>query len=209
MIDTTGNAGKVLWMGEGTMMTGMILPYLELFKKNYKKFVTDKQLTEQLTEQRLKPRREAMFQRTRVHNGLMAQCLTCTPDYKKKRDRRDFDKPKREKATTVEGVLRRQMAEEIGEDELSKDFRFGLMQKYGIIAPRIDRRVTKPNWMEEATWKKLKQEFHNATKGLVPERSTFRPVKPVAERPIQRPIQKTGERYRGNKALDRQRRPRQ
>lgn len=50
MIDTTDNAGKVLWMGEGTMMTGMILPYLELFKKNYKKFVI-----EQLTEQRRKP----------------------------------------------------------------------------------------------------------------------------------------------------------
>jgi hypothetical protein len=146
----------------------------------------------------------------------MTQCLTCTPDYKKKRDRKDFDRPKREKVTTVEGVLRRQMAEEIGEDELSKDFRFGLMQKYGIIAPRIDRRVTKPSWMEEATWKKLKQEFHNTTKGLVPERSNFRPTALAGAtqqntnfqktRP-QHPIQKTGERYRGNKALDRQRRP--
>ena len=153
-------------------------------------------------ERRRKPRREAMFQRTRVHNDLMAQCLTCTPDYKKKRDRRDFDKPKREKATTVEGVLRRQMAEEIGEDELSKDFRFGLMQKYGIIAPRIDRRVTKPNWMEEATWKKLKQEFHNATKGLVPERSTFRPTALGAATQQNTNFQK-------NKQLGRQRRPRQ
>ena len=151
-----------------------------------------------------------MYQRTRLHNGLMAQCLTCTPDYKKKRTRLDYTQPKREKATTVEGILRRQMAEEIGEDELSKDFRFGLMQHYGLIAPRIDRRVTKPNWMEEATWKKLKQEFHNATKGLVPERSTYIHLKPqAAARPSQRPIQKTGERYRGNKALDRQRRTHQ
>jgi hypothetical protein len=94
------------------------------------------------------------------------------------------------------------MAEEIGEDELSKDFRFGLMQKYGIIAPRIDRRVTKPNWMEEATWKKLKQEFHNATKGLVPERSTFRPTALGAATQQNTYFQK-------NKTLGRQRRPRQ
>jgi hypothetical protein len=148
-----------------------------------------------------------MFQRAKLHNGLMAQCLTCTPDYKKKRDRRDFDKPKREKATTVEGVLRRQMAEEIGEDELSKDAKFSLMQHYGIIAPRINRRITKPSWLEESVWRIKKQEFHNMTKGLVPERTFTRPTQATA-RPSQRPIQKTGERYRGNKALDRQRRQR-
>ena len=108
-----------------------------------------------------------MFQRTKLHGGLMADCAVCTPDRKKKRRDRE-DRPTRERATTLDGYLRRQMSEEIGEDELSKDFRFQLMQKYGSIAPRIDRRVTKPSWMEESQWKSLKQEFHNLTKGLVP-----------------------------------------
>ncbi len=108
-----------------------------------------------------------MFQRTKLHGGLMADCAVCTPDRKKKRRDRE-DKPTRERATTLDGYLRRQMSEEIGEDELSKDFRFQLMQKYGTIAPRIDRRVTKPSWMEESQWKKLRQEFHNLTKGIVP-----------------------------------------
>ena len=108
-----------------------------------------------------------MYSKTKLHNGLMADCAVCTPDRKKKRRDRD-DRPKRERATNIEGYLKRQMAEEIGEDELSKDFRFQLMQKYGTIAPRIDRRVTRPSWMEESRWKTLKQEFHNLTKGLVP-----------------------------------------
>ena len=110
-----------------------------------------------------------MFQRTKLHGGLMADCAVCTPDRKKKRRDRE-DRPTRERATTLDGYLRRQMSEEIGEDELSKDFRFQLMQKYGTIAPRIDRRVTKPSWMEESRWKVLKQEFHNLTKGVVPAR---------------------------------------
>ena len=116
-----------------------------------------------------------MFQRTKLHNGLMSDCITCTPDRKKKRERKGYDKPKRVRAGTLEMVLRRQMSEEIGEDELSKDSRFQVMQHYGLIAPRIDRRVTKPNWMEVSRWKVLKQEFHNLTKGLVPEYRSSKP----------------------------------
>ena len=108
-----------------------------------------------------------MFQRTKLHGGLMADCAVCTPDRKKKRRDRE-DKPTRERATTLDGYLRRQMSEEIGEDELSKDFRFQVMQKYGMIAPRIDRRVTKPSWMSTAEWSRKRQEFHTQTVGLIP-----------------------------------------
>lgn len=129
-----------------------------------------------------------MYQKARLHNGLMADCIICTPDRKKKRERRDFERPqKREKSTTVEGILRRQMAEEIGEEEVSKDLRISLMMHYGIIAPRIDRRVTKPNWMEESTWKRLKQEFHNITRGLVPERMKYTTRPAGAGRPQSQP----------------------
>ena len=108
-----------------------------------------------------------MFQRTKLHGGLMADCAVCTPDRKKKRRDRE-DRPTRERATTLDGYLRRQMSEEIGEDELSKDFRFQVMQKYGSIAPRIDRRVTKPSWMSTAEWSRKRQEFHTQTVGLIP-----------------------------------------
>jgi hypothetical protein len=110
-----------------------------------------------------------MYQKTKMHGGLMAVCKVCSPDYKKKK-RRGVDEPKRERVTTLEGYLKRVIAEEIGEEELTKDFRFQVMQKYGYIAPRIDRRVTKPSWMEISKWKTLKQEFHKMTTGVVPAR---------------------------------------
>lgn len=113
--------------------------------------------------------------KTKLHGGKMEDCKTCTPIQKKKRERKD-DKPRRQRAGTLELTLRRQMAEAIGEEELSKDERFALMMHFGLIAPRIDRRVTKPSWMEEKTWKILRQEFHNATKGLVPIYRIYQPV---------------------------------
>jgi hypothetical protein len=105
----------------------------------------------------------------RLHNGKMADCKVCTPDQKPKRRGQGFEPRIARKVRGLEGNLRRQMAEEIGEDELSKDHRFQIMQHYGLIAPRIDRRITKPNWMEAKVWKEIKQWFHNATKGLVYE----------------------------------------
>ena len=139
-----------------------------------------------------------MFQRTKLHNGLMADCAVCTPERKKKRRDRE-GKPKRERATNLEGYLRRQMAEETGEDELSKDERFQLMQKYGTIAPRIDRRITKPNWMEESRWRILKQEFHSLTKGLVPSQQ-FKPTRPSVgpSRPRSSQVRPSNKRPTGN-----------
>jgi hypothetical protein len=136
-----------------------------------------------------------MYQRTRLHGGKMEDCKTCTPIQKKKHERKD-DKPRRQRAGTLELTLRRQMAEAIGEEELSKEGRFSLMMHFGLIAPRIDRRVTPPNWMEEKTWKILRQEFHNATKGLVP---SYRPMTSQSPKPTRgSEISQKRFPYRGN-----------
>jgi hypothetical protein len=121
--------------------------------------------------------------KAKLHGGKMEDCKTCTPIQKKKRERRDF-KPGRQRAGTVELTIRRQMAEAVGEEELSKDARLALQLHYGLIAPRIDRRFTRPRWMTEATWKIKRQEFHNATKGLVP---TYRPFQSKDQTAVSRP----------------------
>jgi len=126
-----------------------------------------------------------VYQKIKVKAGKWADSLQ-NPDRVVKKKRFAFAKPKFEKVTSPENTARRHMMAEIGEDELSKDFRFQLMQKYGVITARIDRKVTKPNWMEVSRWKELKQEFHQATKGLVPQQSRPRPnltVRPKSSKP--------------------------
>ncbi len=66
-----------------------------------------------------------------------------------------------------EVAVRRQVAEDIGDAEPTRDEKFILLQKYGVTAPRIDRLVTKPKWMEEQTWKRKQNEWSKATHGLV------------------------------------------
>src|ERR1019366_2024323 len=117
----------------------------------------------------------------RIHSGKMSDCKVCTPDQKPKRRERNFEPRVVRKVRGLEGNLRRQMAEEIGDEELSKDRRFQVMQHYGIIAPRIDRGVTKPDWMEDLRWIALKKWFHDSTKGMFPEftRNRSRSVTPT------------------------------
>ena len=117
-----------------------------------------------------------MYQTKRLHKGKMADCKVCTPIQKSKRRERNFEPRVARKVRGIEGNIRRQMAEEIGEDELSKDFKFGLLQKYGLIAARIDRKITKPLWMEESTWISKKKQFHDATKGMFPPRTYSTPT---------------------------------
>lgn len=71
------------------------------------------------------------------------------------------------KNVPVEVSIRRQLSEEIGEDELTKDQKFALLQKYGVTAPRIDRLAIKPNWMGVAEWKRKQNDWFKMTKGLV------------------------------------------
>ena len=78
----------------------------------------------------------------------------------------------------VDVAVRRQVAAEIGDDEPTKDQKFILLQKYGVTAPRIDRQVTKPNWMGVKEWKRKQNDWFQATKGLVKpqQRPKYRPT---------------------------------
>jgi hypothetical protein len=131
--------------------------------------------------------------KTKLHGGKMEDCKTCTPIQKKKRERKD-DKPRRQRAGTLELTLRRQMAEAIGEEELSKDERFALMMHFGLIAPRIDRRVSRPNWMPLSEWNRKKKEFHTATTGLVSNyrQQTLQKVNNDTDRPNKSTFRKAG-----------------
>ena len=71
------------------------------------------------------------------------------------------------KNVPVEVSIRRQVSEEIGDGEPTKDQKFVLLQKYGVTAPRIDRLVTKPNFMGVSEWKRKQNDWFKATKGLV------------------------------------------
>ena len=106
-----------------------------------------------------------MSGKTVVHSGLWIDCKNCNPEFKAKKDKRE--KRSRVKGkVTLEVYVRRQVSEELGEDE-GKDAKFQLLQKYGIAAARIDRQATRPNWMGEAEWKRKQNDWYRATKGLV------------------------------------------
>ncbi len=96
--------------------------------------------------------------------------IDCTldgmPPIKKPR-KRVLKKHHTTKNVPVEISVRRQVAEEIGDAEPTKDQKFILLQKYGAAAPRIDRLNTKPSWMEMKTWRRLQNDWLQATKGLV------------------------------------------
>ena len=97
-----------------------------------------------------------------------------------KKVRKRIKKHHTTKNVPVEVSIRRQVSEEIGDDEPTKDEKFVLLQKYGVTAPRIDRLVTKPNWMGVSEWKRKQNDWFKATKGLVSAaqrpRSSFRPT---------------------------------
>ena len=45
--------------------------------------------------------------------------------------------------------------------------RYGLLQKYGVVNPKIDRNVRRPKWMEIKEWKRKLSEWYKITKGMV------------------------------------------
>jgi hypothetical protein len=95
----------------------------------------------------------------------METCRVCNPDLKDADSRKRNRKSKGE--VTLDLYVRRQVSQELGEDEPTKDQRFVLLQKYGVTAPRIDRQITKPSWMGVSEWKRKMNEWYKATKGLV------------------------------------------
>lgn len=114
---------------------------------------------------------------TKIHKGLWLECKVCphTPEEleQKKREKRERPSPRRKRtdAATLDVAVRRQVSQELGgpDAEPSKDEKFQVLQKYGIAAARIDRKVTKPTWMTEEAWNEKKSQFYKATAGLVPK----------------------------------------
>lgn len=100
-----------------------------------------------------------------LHKGLLTECKVCnsTTETQQKRERKSRVKT----GVSLDVVIRRQVAFDLGEDEPKKDERFQLLQKYGVAAPRIDRSMTKPNWMGVAEFKRKLNDWYKATKGLV------------------------------------------
>lgn len=98
----------------------------------------------------------------------------------KKVKRQKHNKFHSTKGVSLDIALRRQVAAELGEDEpTDKNERYVLLQKYGVVTPKIDRLVTKPNWMGVTEWKRKQNEWYKATKGLVSpqqQRRSFRPT---------------------------------
>jgi hypothetical protein len=78
-----------------------------------------------------------------LHKGSLLECKVCSPQPQQESEKRT----KRSRVTTVDIHLRRLVQADIGEDEVPKEQRFQLLEKYGVTAPRIDRRVKKPSWM--------------------------------------------------------------
>lgn len=111
-----------------------------------------------------------------LHKGLLLDCKVCNPptETQEKRVRRARNKT----GVSLDVVIRRQVAFDLGEDEPKKDERFQLLQKYGVAAPRIDRLATKPNWMGVAEWKSKLNDWYKLTKGMIQpqqQRRTFSP----------------------------------
>ena len=100
-----------------------------------------------------------------LHKGLLTECKVCnsTTETQEKRVRRARSKT----GVSLDVVIRRQVASDLGEDEPQKDERFQLLQKYGVVTPRIDRLVTRPPWMPIAEFKRKLNDFFKATKGMI------------------------------------------
>jgi len=100
-----------------------------------------------------------------LHKGLLTECKVCnsTTETQEKRTRKARSKT----GVSLDVVIRRQVAADLGEDEPQKDERFQLLQKYGVATPRIDRLMTKPNWMGVAEWKRKLNDWYKLTKGMI------------------------------------------
>jgi len=106
------------------------------------------------------------------------QMMDGMPPIKKPR-KRVTKKHHTTKNVPVEVSIRRQVSEELGDDEPTKEQKYALLQKYGVTAPRIDRLVTKPIWMGVAEWKRKQNDWFKATKGLVNPQQRPRSFRPT------------------------------
>lgn len=102
---------------------------------------------------------------TKIHKGLMVECSLCSPDSTESRKKSRVRKPK--SPATLDIATRRQVALELGEDEPTKDQKYVLLQKFGVVSPKIDRLVTKPSWMSVTEFKRKQNEWYKNTRGMV------------------------------------------
>lgn len=74
-------------------------------------------------------------------------------------------KEKTEQEKALDEVGRQQVREEIGEDEVTQDQRFALLQKYGVAKPVLDKKINNPGWVPEInpdggdSWKRRRQNW--------------------------------------------------
>lgn len=80
-------------------------------------------------------------------------------------------------------AIRRLISEELGEAEPTREQKSALLQKYGILAARIDRRITKPYWIGEREWRQRLSNWYKMTKGLVERFQPRRPQHPNQGQP--------------------------
>jgi hypothetical protein len=86
-----------------------------------------------------------------LHKGLWAECKTCNPP--KEDEKKEFREKREKREMTPDLFARRLVNQEIGDDEATFFQRSMLLQKYGVSAPRIDKRVNRPFWITDQTWK--------------------------------------------------------
>ena len=84
-------------------------------------------------------------------------------------------------------AVKRLVAEEIGDVEPTRDEKFVLLQKYGVVAPRIDRQVTRPLWMGESEWKRKQNNWFKMTQGLTRRYQSPRQRPNSQSKPYQKP----------------------
>lgn len=111
----------------------------------------------------------------KMENGAIEAALLEGMPSAKKTKKRVAKRHFTTKNVPVETSVRRQVAEEIGEAEPTRDQKYVLLQKYGVVAPRIDRGISKPKWMGVSEWQRKLSEWFKMTKGLVKpqQRSKF------------------------------------
>lgn len=68
-------------------------------------------------------------------------------------------------AKALDTAVRQQLRDEIGDEEITQDRKFILLQKYGIAKPVLDKQLDNPGWVPEKseeggdTWKRRKQNW--------------------------------------------------
>ena len=114
----------------------------------------------------------------KVHAGTMATCKVCTPEQKPKRRKEAKAKFQATTGQDIISALKKQLNDEVGDAELTQPQQFALLQKFGAVAVRVERKMEKPEWLEEATWKSRINQWIEITKGTITATQFRKPYQP-------------------------------